>query len=274
MDDLTFLLNYAMSWLAASAITIIVSIVVGVAGYVYSSYILMCMGQKAGNPENKNWMAYIPFARDIYYLNMAKRPWWQMFFFRSTGVTVAGLLFLLVSIISSNAYIAATVIMVIYALGVTVFTLFVKAEVYFGFGFNKWIVLSSFGWLETLIAFSCRISFDSNGNTKNGKARNGALIGISGVYAGQVFELSRDSAIIIGRDPSQCELVFPENRENISRHHCDIRYYKDRNAYGVTDYSKNGTFINGEKIPSNMERMCGSGSVISLGGQSDSFRLQ
>lgn len=44
--------------------------------------------------------------------------------------------------------------------------------------------------------------------------------------------------------------------------------------YGITDYSKNGTFINGEKIPSNMERMCGSGSIVSLGGQSDSFRLQ
>lgn len=265
--------SYALNIIAGSAITVIIAIVAGVAGYVYAGYILMCMGRKAGNPESKNWMAFVPFARDAYYLKMARRPWWQMFFFGMTGSAVAGLLFLLVSIISSSAVVAATVIMIIYAVGAAVFTLLVKAEVYSGFGFNKWIVLSSFVWLEMLIAFSSRISYEGS-SAKSGKAKNGALVGVSGVYAGQVFELSEGSAIIIGRDPSQCELVFPENRENISRHHCDIRYYKDRNAYGIIDYSKNGTFVNGEKLPSNMERMCGSGSVISLGGQSDSFRLQ
>lgn len=274
MSDLAFIFSYIWGWITASAISLVVSIIVGVAGYVYSSYILMCMGHKAGNPETKNWMAYIPYVRDVYYLKMAKRPWWQMFFFGATGYTVSGLLFLLISIISSSAVIAATVIMLIYAIGVLVFTLLVKAEVYSGFGFNKWIVLSNFVWLETIIAFSSRISFTDGYGASKSKSKNGALVGVSGVYSGQVFELSEGSAIIIGRDPAQCELVFPENRENISRHHCDIRYYKDRNTYGITDYSKNGTFVNGEKIPTNMERMCGSGSIVSLGGQSDSFRLQ
>ena len=77
--------SYALNIIAGSAITVIIAIVAGVAGYVYAGYILMCMGRKAGNPESKNWMAFVPFARDAYYLKMARRPWWQMFFFGMTG---------------------------------------------------------------------------------------------------------------------------------------------------------------------------------------------
>lgn len=273
MSELVSSISFILAGLASTVITII-AIIAGVAGYVYFGYVLMCMGRKAGNPDNRKWMAFIPLAQDVYYLKMVRRPWWQMFFFGTTGFAVAGLLFLFVTIIFSEAAIAATVIIAIYLVGVAVFTLLVKAEVYHCFGFNKWIVLAGFAWLEVLIAFSSRIRYESNDNVKSGKSKNGALVGISGVYAGQVFELSEDSAIIIGRDPSQCTLVFPEYRENISRRHCDIRYYKDKNAYGITDYSKNGTYVNGEKVPSNKEKMYCSGSLISLGGEEDFFRLK
>lgn len=257
----------------ASTLTLIIVGAAALAGYVYIGYILMCMGRKAGNPTNKNWMAFIPFAKDIYYLKMVRRPWWQMFFFGATGYTVAGIVFLLITIISSGATTAAAIIMGIYSACVVVFSMLVKAEVYHGFGFNKWIVLAGFPWLDMMIAFSTRISYENNAGDERAKPKNGKLVGISGTYAGQIFELSSDAPIIIGRDPSQCNLVFSENREDISRRHCEISYYENDNAYGVVDCSKNGTYVNGERIPSDIERICRAGTIVSLGGQKDSFRL-
>lgn len=75
------------------------------------------------------------------------------------------------------------------------------------------------------------------------------IYGITGIYAGQSIALS-GGKVVFGRDQTDCNVMFPGNVANISRHHCTLSY--DGQAVWLTDnYSSNGTFLgNGEKLNS------------------------
>jgi DNA-binding transcriptional regulator YiaG len=63
----------------------------------------------------------------------------------------------------------------------------------------------------------------------------------------------------IGRDEDNTIVI---NNTNVSRHHADVRW--DRNGYVLHDLgSKNGTYVNGERITSHLLR---DGDVIALAG--------
>ena len=55
----------------------------------------------------------------------------------------------------------------------------------------------------------------------------------------------------IGRDGG-CDIVIPDNTDVISRLHATIRVESNDKIY-LTDQSRNGTYINGMKMSSNVE---------------------
>ncbi len=102
---------------------------------------------------------------------------------------------------------------------------------------------------------------------------NPVLKGMSGVYAGQTFQL--DSDIIFGRDPANCNIVFPPSSVGVSRVHCQICM----NVYGqkavlIDCNSTYGTFLNGMRVYPGQPAVLTTGSVISFGtDNSFSFSL-
>lgn len=77
------------------------------------------------------------------------------------------------------------------------------------------------------------------------------LQGLAGEYKGTVVPL-RDSACVLGRDPSLTNLVFPETCTRISKRHCQLRVDPGGVRVYLEDlWSANGTFLgNGTRIPS------------------------
>jgi hypothetical protein len=75
------------------------------------------------------------------------------------------------------------------------------------------------------------------------------LLGISGIFAGNEIRMGNDP-IAIGRDPKQCQLVFPGDATGIGRIHCMVRFDKTRGTFILEDRnSTNGTFLgNGVRL--------------------------
>jgi hypothetical protein len=68
------------------------------------------------------------------------------------------------------------------------------------------------------------------------------IIGISGLFAGQYYDL-RQGAVTIGRDPSVSQLAYPSTSGSISRRHCQVYFEENSRRFIVTDTSTNGTYI-------------------------------
>lgn len=65
---------------------------------------------------------------------------------------------------------------------------------------------------------------------------------VEGSLAG--VEVPIAQGIILGRDPTQAQLVFPQDDLAVSRRHCDIRFDSAAGLFEVRDLgSRNGTFI-------------------------------
>lgn len=259
------------SIMASFVLVAIVGIALAISVYLYAGYILMCIGRKTGLQKESDWMAYVPIARELYALKMAEKPWWYVFFFSGTGYISALLLSLLLRLVCFGIF--GDVISILFALFVLVVTLYVWSNIYGGFGFNKFIVFCGFrSILDILVAFSRRITFD--GATLTSQGNFGSIIGTAGVYAGQEFPIEDGTGVTLGRDPARCSIIYPESSTNVSRRHCAVRYYADTNTYGITDFSKNGTFVNGTRLETGVEREFFGGSVVTLGESGESFRLK
>lgn len=102
----------------------------------------------------------------------------------------------------------------------------------------------------------------------------GSLTGMSGMYAGQEIPIVANDEVIIGRDAAVSNIIIDQNAEKVSRKHCGIRFDAVRGAYSVTDYSSNGTTIEGgSKMITNLPQSCPRGTVIALGSRENRFRL-
>ncbi len=100
------------------------------------------------------------------------------------------------------------------------------------------------------------------------------LTGVSGLYAGQEFRLDGD--IIFGRDPKNCNIVFPPNTHGVSRMQCQIMLTENGRRIMIVDCgSTNGTFLNGIRLFPGQPAILQAGCTISFGGnQSFYFTLQ
>ncbi|MCH1625695.1 trypsin-like peptidase domain-containing protein [Fredinandcohnia sp. SECRCQ15] len=99
------------------------------------------------------------------------------------------------------------------------------------------------------------------------------LKGVSGYFAGKVFELDQ-SYLSIGRDAKQCQLVFPLNIEEISRKHCTLRFDKYGQSFTIEDHSSNGTYLqSGERIPKGKAIQLRSGDRFYLSSKEYMFEI-
>ncbi len=101
----------------------------------------------------------------------------------------------------------------------------------------------------------------------------GAIIGVTGDYAGAIFRIDPDEEITIGRDPKTSQIVIDEHCDLVSRKHCTIKGNAHSAYYTVTDFSTNGTFVNDEKLPRGVTVSVARGSTIFIGNKENSFRL-
>lgn len=92
----------------------------------------------------------------------------------------------------------------------------------------------------------------------------------AGPLAGKRFPVS--SSLVIGRDSSKCQAVFPDDTPGVSKAHCRI----DVGAAGVTVTdigSSNGTFLKGERLIVNRPYPLNAGDTIMLGSKLVTFEL-
>lgn len=109
------------------------------------------------------------------------------------------------------------------------------------------------------------------GGSTTAAARTSVMEGISGEFAGAVFDMKAVRQLTIGRNPSQCSVVVPDS--GISRVHCVVEYRQD--GIYVKDMSTNGTFWqDGRPLPKNMFAKAAPGSAIRLGSSGPEFSFR
>ncbi len=135
------------------------------------------------------------------------------------------------------------------------------------YGYWMFFIVSMLGFVAALIGFILELVFQDNVQAKKTVAK---LLGLSGEYDGAEIEIG--NGIVIGRDPSICQLVI--NKDKISRQHCRIKYNSETGKYLVTDYSSNGTYVaGGGRLDENVTVELEKGTIIQLGKKGDTFRL-
>jgi len=267
-----------------------------VAAYVFPCYTLMTVGRKARQQDD--WMAFVPFAQDIYRLRIVGAPMWQLCFFGSCGVLAIVLFDLIIVLINAAVL---NFIAVLVTFGWIVYRLFVNysyyQKYYKGFGFNPMMALMLFlpvlapvmFIIDIIIAYKADIEwqkapapFVQNVQIPNpvvGQApaqpgMGGSISAVSGMYAGAVFQMRDGEELAFGRDPLRCQVIFDDKSPEVSKNHCSVRYQAAGNRYVVTDFSKNGTFTeDNRRLQPNMPVPMPAGSVIFLGSRKNSFRL-
>jgi predicted component of type VI protein secretion system len=101
---------------------------------------------------------------------------------------------------------------------------------------------------------------------------SGAIIGTKGYLFGKIIRLKPDKDYVLGRDASQCSIVFKGDK--ISRVHCNIRYNAREKNYIVRDTSLNGIVLNGKvRLKKNEDITVKSGSLLLLGDSETEIML-
>lgn len=106
------------------------------------------------------------------------------------------------------------------------------------------------------------------------KAVKPVLHGVSGYFAGQRVVLDQ-LELKIGRDPNQCQLVYPDGLDEISRKHCTIRFDEVNHTFLIEDSSSNGTYLlSGERIPSGKGMTLKSGDRFYISSRENIFEVR
>lgn len=100
-----------------------------------------------------------------------------------------------------------------------------------------------------------------------------AILGVAGMYTGAKFPLQPDHPVLVGRDKTVVQIVFTEGAEKISRRHCSVMFNSKEQKYQVIDYSSNGTYVNGSKLPTNVPVLVKRGTELALGNTKNVIRL-
>lgn len=293
------LLEGAPDWLSSifslvgqyTFISTIIGIVIIGLTYFFPCYTRMNIGRKAG--LQSDWMAYVPIAWDIYRLRMVNAPLWYLCFFGSTGILcfacVAFLCLLL--LISMGSF--GAILLLCLTLGFIGMRVYVQyrfySQYYDGFGFDRRLAIMTFvpGYeiiataLDVLIAYSHSIQFGERryeprpeSAPRPGPLGKGAITALGGMYKGGVFTIEDGEELAMGRENRDCQIIFDKTSPEVSSRHCTIRYQASTGQYIVTDYSKNGTFMDdGTRLPAQSPMPLSGGTIIYLGSKKNIFRL-
>lgn len=98
------------------------------------------------------------------------------------------------------------------------------------------------------------------------------LRGVTGKYAGQKFDLLKGK-VVLGRDPTACNIVFDKNAPGISGQHCQVVYDANEDCFLITDLgSSYGTFLgNGKKLTANVAERLSAGDTFYLCDNANRF---
>lgn len=94
------------------------------------------------------------------------------------------------------------------------------------------------------------------------RAAGAALEGVAGMYAGSSYPLEPNQPVILGRDPAYAKIVFSQGAQKISRRHCEVMFNSQVQKYRVTDFSSNGTYVNGSRLPANSPVLLARGTEL------------
>lgn len=102
---------------------------------------------------------------------------------------------------------------------------------------------------------------------------SGAMICIRGDAIGSMVSLQSDRKVVVGRDPSVCNLVI--SNPKVSRKHLEIMYIGALNKYRVVDCSSNGTFLqNRYRLDRNQEYYLESMTELRFGSDDVIYKLR
>ena len=110
------------------------------------------------------------------------------------------------------------------------------------------------------------------------KSQAGKLRVLDGPMAGMEVPIS--ARVVVGRDPTMAQLVFPEGETDVSRRHCDIRFDSTQRLFEVRDLgSRNGTFIQcgdekPRRLPANVIERVGPGHNVLVGSRRNRLVLE
>lgn len=286
--DFEYLLEDILTALGSLSIFVMVlSCILLLAIYFVQGYAIMCTGRKA--KLEGDFMPFIPIARQVYQMRIAGCPWWYVFFFGSTTITVGSLSFLnflFYRLLQNWAIIS--VLLIVYLIANMVFTFLYYRKFYGVFGFNPntaWLnIIPGFSVVALvfsfLIAFSNSIHYgkyvEAPRTGNSGVPTNrGTIVGISGTYKDADFDIVDGAEIIFGRSVQEANIVFDQLATDVSRKHCTVRFDGRANQYIVTDYSSTGTYLeNGSRLENGQPKQLARGTVIYLGSnKKHGFRL-
>ena len=289
----------------AAVFVSIISFVIYIALFVIGYY-LYCVTQEKIAAKLKvgpTWMAYVPFARNVERMKMAKMPMWKLMFvgsaftmiFSTAIIVLIGFIFgtmnaALGFVIGAILYVAYLVFYIIESYKYYIFI----ADT---FGFDRALSLTTLfipllGQVFIyLIAFSKRIQPNGgkaeaaapapvannaagsfNYSSVGASSVNG-LEGVSGMYQGAQFKMNANDEFMIGRDGTLADIVISANSEKVSRRHCSVRYLPTNNTYEVTDYSSNGTFYGNTRLVKGQPISVPRGTVLVVGDKMNQFKL-
>lgn len=93
---------------------------------------------------------------------------------------------------------------------------------------------------------------------------------LSGEYEGAVLPLRPGDTMYIGRDRNICNVIL--NNPRVSRKHCSIQYDISTDSFKVVNYSKNGIFIDGQRLELNRPYQLPHGTILKI-SDADMFHL-
>ncbi|MCI8372278.1 MAG: FHA domain-containing protein [Lachnospiraceae bacterium] len=108
---------------------------------------------------------------------------------------------------------------------------------------------------------------------KENISHSGTITGVNGSCAGYQLQLQSGEQVVIGKDAKMSNIVIDASYQAISRRHVGISYDAGRGKYCVTDYSSNGTFVNGNRLVKGKTVFIAPGSEIKLADDKNIFLL-
>ncbi len=274
---------------------VVIVLLMLVAYWTITGFKWLHIGRKAG--LEKDWMPFVPVAKALYRLKIVDEAWWMVFFLEGWWF-YGGILFIIIVAISNFSWMIFGMILVGLYWGCCVaYNIYWRYKYYIAFDIKPHLAISIFvpftggmrRVVDYLVAFTSNYDFGGTGaaTSKIEGAKNfvnvqpkapatpqaGSLSGLSGMYAGQTIPLAPNEDLLIGRD-NTCNLIIDRNAEKLSRKHCSILYNTSLGCYMVTDYSSNGTYIDGgNRLVANMATQLQRGTVIALGNRENRFKL-
>lgn len=118
------------------------------------------------------------------------------------------------------------------------------------------------------------VSEGGSADRKDSSIPRGVMVGLSGVYVGAEIPMTDGEYIHLGRQKTN-HLVF-EGQAKVSRDHCKIKWDAAQGKFIIFDYSSTGSFVKGSHdcLPQNLEMPLEPGTIIAIGDDTNTFRLE